>query len=113
MYLWKGTDILLFIEKPTASLLVIGMMGTILYMLLLASVAYFLGEVIRLHKVLVYIVPAVILGLFIIAANYEQIKWISQIVPFFIFEKNFLLFAVKTILTSAIALFLATLIGRR
>jgi len=113
MYLWRGTDTLLFIEKPAVSFLLIGMVGTILYMMLVASLAYFIGEIIQFHKVFVIIVPVFILGMLIVSVNYGYMEWYSNILPYYIFEKNFIMFIVKTLSTSVIALFLAALIGQR
>src|SRR5690625_3113036 len=46
MYLWKGSENLLFIEEITLNGLLIGLSATVLYALLLAAFAYFIGEVI-------------------------------------------------------------------
>src|SRR5690625_7533463 len=82
MYLWKGSENLLFIEEITLNGLLVGLSATVLYALLLAAFAYFIGEVIQLHKVFAVIVPVFIFGFIIISANLDHVEWINRIVPF-------------------------------
>jgi len=113
MYLWKDSTMLLFNEELTLKALLIGLVATVFYTLLLAALAYFVGEIIQLHKVFVVIVPVTILGSIVMSENVDNVEWINRIVPFVVFENNFLLFLMKCISIIIVLFFFSTFIGLR
>lgn len=101
--------VILFMEveivvDPGADVLAvsIGLLAVILYLLLLSSIGYLFGTLIRLQKLFAVVLPALLVGSLIISANMRDEPTILKWVNFYIQESSFLLFTVKVLVTVAI-----------
>ncbi|OIJ17382.1 hypothetical protein BKP37_02440 [Anaerobacillus alkalilacustris] len=93
-------------EVITLGQLFVGTIVAILYIVLLASVGYFVGTLSQLHSMIKIVLPILIFGALFFGAGNDGIA--TATIQFFIGETTLYLFIVKVILTS-IALFIASL----
>lgn len=99
---------LVFLAELTGMDMVIGIVGTILYLLLFASIGFLIGEIVQLHPTLIIIVPAIIIGLFILFTDV-----FGEIFAFYFFTSNILIFLIKAGFTVLLCFFISFFIGNR
>lgn len=84
-------------------ILFVSIISTILYAVLISSLGYLAGALIRLHKAFIIILPAVFIGvIFLRRANEILFEASLGIYNFYCAETFLLIFALKVIITSAI-----------
>lgn len=83
--------------------LAVSIISTILYAVLISSLGYLAGALIRLHKVFIIILPAAFIGVIFLRRANEILFDVSLgIYNFYCSETSLLVFAAKVIITSAI-----------
>jgi hypothetical protein len=83
-----------------------GLLGFFFYILLIASLGYFIGMLVQTNKVVAFLLPVILIGVTSIQAYLGgEGTLLIDIGSFYVLEASFLLFAVKIVVTAA-ALFL-------
>lgn len=77
-----------------------GMGATFLYLLLFGGVGYLIGSIVQLHRGFIVVVPAVLIGGFILGIQQEN--FFEQVGLFFFAERSFFPFLLKTLLTTGL-----------
>jgi len=96
----------------TASDIFIGIFSMTFYLMLFASLGYFFGTLSQLHRMLPYLIPVLLIGIFI---------WLVQLDPslfargaaFYFEEANAFLFMLKITVTSIVCFLAAILLTKR
>lgn len=107
--IYYGTERILFFDPITITGLLISIVTAILYHLLVAIIGYTIGELVQLHRSLMFIIPIILFGFFATGINLMEEPYF---INFFIFETSFSLFTLKVIVTSVILFSIATQVGR-
>lgn len=81
-----------------------------IYQLLVFSIGYLIGELVQLHQSLMYIIPVLLIGLFIVTIN---LLHEPTFITFYIFENNLFIFVSKALITIVISWFIAMRVNER
>ncbi|MBU5467180.1 hypothetical protein KQI49_10145 [Virgibacillus sp. MSJ-26] len=90
----------------------IGFMATSMYILLFCSLGYLAGTLVQLHKVFVFILPVLFIGLLIISGNAGKNNFLVNSFLFYFQEGNLILFTLKILVTSGLLFSLSMLLIR-
>ena len=88
--------------------LFIGIYATILYILFVFVIGYFIGELVQFHRSLIIFIPVLLFGALIVFINS-----IEPIVTFYIFESSLIVFTVKLTVSIIVLFLISTQIGNR
>lgn len=112
-YTGGGGEILKSFFMITPGELVTGMAVAVLYLILFSAAGYFAGVVVQLHRSLLVLFPALIVGLIFYEAANEQIRIFSRLIEFFVFERSPFHFSLKIILIASLLWIGAILLSNR
>lgn len=91
-----------------------GLGGFFLYILLFASVGYFIGMLAQMNKIVAFLLPVLLIVVIIIQAYLGgEATLIVDIGSFYVLEASFFLFAVKSVITTFFFFLLAYMLGNR
>ncbi|MFA1819325.1 hypothetical protein ACDX78_03805 [Virgibacillus oceani] len=90
----------------------IGIFSMIFYLILIGSVGYVLGTVSQLHRTLPYLLPVLLIGVFIWLVQRDP-ELIGRIVAFYFQEANAFLFILKVSVTSVVCFMTSILLTKR
>ena len=80
-----------------------GLVGFFLYILLFASVGYFIGMLVQTNKLVAFLLPAIILLIMIVQVYVGGgSPFLNDIWRFYILEASFVLFVIKSLVTSVL-----------
>lgn len=85
-----------------------GIITIILYYILVSSIGYLLGVITQLHRMLPVLLPILVIGILIMIAQIES-DVLLRIIQFYSQETNFIMFLLKTLITSILC-FLGTIL---
>lgn len=91
----------------------IGILATILFICLFSALGYIVGALVQLNKIFIFLVPILFIGLLFIANKYGEGNFMFSLFDFYFKESGFIIFMVKTIVTSALLFFGAFMISNR
>ena len=74
-----------------------GILTTILYVLLLGAMGYFIGMLVQLNRLFIVVIPAVLIGTTMFGLNILGREFVVETVNFFVKETSFSLFFVKVL----------------
>lgn len=91
-----------------------GLVGFFLYIFLFASVGYFFGMLAQMNKIVAFLIPLLLIAVITIQAYLGgEGALLVDIGKFYALEASFLLFTVKSVITSALFFLGAFLLGNR
>jgi hypothetical protein len=90
----------------------IGIFSMTFYLILLASAGYVLGTLSQLHRTLPYLLPVLLIGIFIWLVQQDP-DLIGRIIAFYYQETNAFLFILKVSVTSVVCFLAAILLTKR
>lgn len=105
--------ILLTGSIPQLKYLLIGLLITIIYIFLFASLGYMTGTLIQFNKIFMFIIPVLFFGLLFIADKYGTGNFMFALFNFYAQETNVMIFALKAIVTSSVCFAGAFVISNR
>lgn len=108
-FLLYGSENILFVERVMLKEAILGIAVTILYMLLISSIGYFLGEIFSLHKIFIVVIPVVFAGFLIVFHE----SMIEPLFSFFTEENHFIIFTIRVLFVVSILFLIAFQLDRR
>lgn len=91
-----------------------GLIGFFLYILLFASVGYFIGMLAQMNKIVAFLLPVLLIVVITIQAYLGgEGALLVDIGRFYVLEASFLLFTVKSVITSVLFFLGACMLGNR
>lgn len=91
-----------------------GLVGFFLYILLFASIGYFIGMLAQTNKIVAFLLPVLLIVVITIQAYLGgEATLIVDIGSFYVLEASFFLFAVKSVITTFFFFLLAYMLGNR
>ena len=116
LYLFKEEKVLNVDITSSFSVIILGVLATIIIIFTFTMLGYLFGTAIQANKGLAYFIPAIFIGGFLsllFLGDSIVIDWIHSIFTFYFFEDNFLLFAVKFLVTGLISFLLSLKLSER
>ncbi|MBS4205691.1 hypothetical protein [Lederbergia citrea] len=93
--------------------LLIGFAAASLYVLLFSALGYLVGIFIQMSKVFVILLPALLVGSFVVSAVGDNGDWLLAIFNFFVAESSLLIFFIKNIVLSGLLFSFSTVLSNR
>lgn len=110
-FFFDSSEIIMLMSGP--KYFMIGMVATILLIGLSSALGYIVGMLVKLNKIFVFLLPILFIGLLFIAENYGDKNFMVMLFNYYFKETDFIIFIVKSIITSALLFFGAFLISHR
>lgn len=80
----------------------IGICVTFLYVFLLSSIGYFVGTLVQVSKLFIFLIPAFLFGVLFYGASIQREPFLIDVFQFYGTESNLFLFVIKVVVTAAV-----------
>lgn len=103
----------LYIASVMTSEMMIGITVSLLYVFWISSIGYFVGTLVQIHKGFALLIPVIVIGSLFYDGFMQRDAMLLILFQFYFLESSMVLFAIKTLITTAVLFFASIAILNR